>query len=69
MPKNKMKTHKGTAKRIWKTKRGTLRRRQSTQAHFNARETSGHTRAKRNDSSVNSTDTKRFTHLLPYKTK
>ena len=48
----KKKTHKGTAKRFWKTGSGKLRHRTSGQDHFNSRERSKTTRAKRKDDTV-----------------
>lgn len=50
MPKQK--THKGAAKRFWKTGSGKLRRRSAGQDHFNARESGKTTRRKRKDADV-----------------
>ncbi len=64
--KNKIKTHKGTAKRFWRTGSGKLKRRQATQDHFNSRESSDHKRAKRSDVSVAKQNDAVVSKLIPY---
>lgn len=66
MAKNKIKTHKGTAKRFWKTGSGILKRRQATQDHFNSRESSDHKRAKRSDVTVAKENEAEVRKLIPY---
>lgn len=68
MPKNKIKTHKGTAKRIKVTggKKKKYIERRTTQDHFNAKESGNKTRAKRNDQQVDKTSRKHIKRLLPY---
>ena len=61
----KQKTHKGTAKRFWKTGRGKLRHRTSGQDHFNSRESGKVTRNKRKDDTVR--ENPRLIELIPYK--
>jgi large subunit ribosomal protein L35 len=56
MPKNK--THKGTAKRLRKTKSGKILHRTSGQDHFNSRETGKVKKNKRRDSSLHATSKK-----------
>lgn len=62
----KVKTHKGTAKRLRKTSTGKLMHRTAGQGHFNSRETGKVTKNKRRDSSLHSTHDKLRT-LIPYK--
>jgi large subunit ribosomal protein L35 len=62
----KVKTHKGAAKRLRKTKSGKLMHRSAGQGHFNSRETGKVTKNKRRDSSLHKTHTKLST-IIPYK--
>ena len=62
----KVKTHKGTAKRLRKTKSGKLMHRVSGQDHFNSRETGKVGTNKRSDVSMHASNTKLMT-LIPYK--
>jgi len=48
----RQKTHKGAAKRFWKTGSGKIRHRTSGQDHFNSRESGKTTRAKRKDKTI-----------------
>jgi large subunit ribosomal protein L35 len=62
----KVKTHKGTAKRIKKTKTGKLITRSAGQDHFNSRETGKATKNKRRDLVLSKTHHK-LKQLIPYK--
>jgi large subunit ribosomal protein L35 len=62
----KVKTHKGTSKRIRKTKSGKLMVRATGQDHFNARESGKTTKNKRRDLNLGRTHQK-LTSLIPYK--
>jgi large subunit ribosomal protein L35 len=62
----KVKTHKGTAKRIRKTGSGKLMARQTGQDHFNSRSTGKVTKNKRRDLNLGSTHQK-LRSLIPYK--
>lgn len=62
----KVKTHKGTAKRIRKTKGGKLMARATGQDHFNSRETGKSTKNKRRDIMLGRTHQK-LKSLIPYK--
>lgn len=48
----KMKTHKGTAKRLRKTKSGKILHRASGQDHYNSRESGKTTKNKRRDTTM-----------------
>jgi len=61
-----MKTHKGTAKRFWKTGSGKLRRRKSGQNHFNSREKEKVGKGKRKSENVTKTNP-RLRELMPKK--
>ncbi len=62
----KVKTHRGTAKRIKKTKRGKLISRSAGQDHFNSRESGGTTKNKRRDLVLHKSNNK-LKSLIPYK--
>jgi large subunit ribosomal protein L35 len=62
----KVKTHKGTAKRIKKTKTGKLMARATGQDHFNSRESGRTTKNKRRDLNLSKTNNK-LKALIPYK--
>ena len=62
----KVKTHKGTAKRIKHTKTGKLISRTMGQDHFNSRESGSTTTAKRRDKILSKTNHK-LKALIPYK--
>ena len=62
----KAKTHKSIAKRIKLTKSGKMKKVKSGQGHFNARESSKVTRAKRRDNSLSDVHKKNIKNLLPY---
>lgn len=62
----KVKTHKGTAKRIRKTKNGKLIVRRTGQDHFNARESGKTTKNKRKNLTLGRTHEK-LRSLIPYK--
>ena len=62
----KMKTHKGTAKRIKKTKRGKFLRRYASQDHFNAKESGNKKRGKRTPVKVKRSSNKKLKALMPY---
>jgi len=62
----KVKTHKGTAKRIRKTGTGKLMARRTGQDHFNSRESGKTTTNKRRDLNLGSTHQK-LRSLIPYK--
>jgi large subunit ribosomal protein L35 len=62
----KVKTHKGTAKRIRKTGSGKLIARSTGQGHFNSRETGKTTTNKRRDLNLGRTHQK-LTSVIPYK--
>ncbi len=62
----KVKTHKGTAKRIRKTKSGKLIARSVGQDHFNSRESGKTTKNKRRDFSLHKSSDK-LRALIPYK--
>ena len=64
--KLKLKTHSGTAKRMWKTGKGKLRMRQATQDHFNSRQRGKKIRSKRRDQDVAKPDIDNMKQLLPY---
>ncbi len=67
----KIKSHKGTAKRIRVSggKQRKFVRRKATQSHFNAREDGSTVRLKRKDSEVSETSVKKLKVLLPYSLK
>ncbi len=62
----KVKTHKGTAKRIRKSKTGKLLARAVGQDHFNSRDTGKNTKNKRRDFSLHKANNK-LKSLIPYK--
>jgi large subunit ribosomal protein L35 len=62
----KVKTHKGTAKRIKKTGAGNLMARSTGQNHFNSRNTGKVTKNKRRDLNLGRTHSK-LKSLIPYK--
>ena len=62
----KAKTHKGTVKRLRKTKSGKLMHRAGGQDHYNSREPGKVTKNKRRDVTMNSADTTRITSLIPH---
>jgi len=62
----KVKTHKGTAKRIRKTGSGKLMARSTGQDHFNSRESGKTRKNKRRDLNLGKTHNK-LTSLIPYK--
>ena len=62
----KVKTHKGTAKRIKITKRGKLMARAVGQDHFNSRESGKVTKNKRRDIVLHKANNK-LKQLIPYK--
>lgn len=62
----KVKTHKGTAKRVRKTGSGKLMTRSTGQDHFNSRSTSKVTKNKRRDTNLGTTHEK-LRSLIPYK--
>lgn len=62
----KVKTHKGTAKRIRKTKTGKLIARRTGQDHFNSRQTGKVTKNKRRDLVLGRTHQK-LNSVIPYK--
>lgn len=62
----KVKTHKGTAKRLRKTRTGKLITRTAGQDHFNARESGKVTKNKRSDL-VLSKHNRKLSTLIPYK--
>lgn len=64
MPKQK--THKGTTKRLRKTKSGKILHRSAGQGHFNSRETGKVTKNKRRDSEMSATSN-RLKSLIVHK--
>ena len=62
----KVKTHKGTSKRITKTKTGKLMARATGQNHFNSRETGKTTKNKRRDLQLGRVHAK-LNSVIPYK--
>ncbi|HEV7448939.1 MAG TPA: 50S ribosomal protein L35 [Candidatus Paceibacterota bacterium] len=62
----KVKTHKGAAKRLRKTKSGKLMHRASGQDHFNSRDTGKVTKNKRRDVTMHASHNK-IKSLIPYK--
>ncbi|HYV33699.1 MAG TPA: 50S ribosomal protein L35 [Candidatus Limnocylindria bacterium] len=62
----KVKTHKGTSKRIKKTGSGKLTARATGQNHFNSRETGKATKNKRRDLSLGKVHQK-LMQAIPYK--
>lgn len=62
----KVKTHKGTTKRVRKTKSGKLIARRAGQDHFNSRESGKVVKNKRRDLILHKTH-KKLTKLIPYK--
>lgn len=62
----KVKTHKGTSKRLTKTGTGKLKHRKAGQDHFNSRESGKTTKNKRRDMSL-SRPSYKLTSLIPYK--
>jgi ribosomal protein L35 len=73
MPKQKMKTHKGTAKRFQikkSKKRGiTVLKRTDGQNHFNSRETGNTRRNKRRDNTASTPLKRTVINALPYAKK
>lgn len=61
----KLKTHKATAKRLWITKSGKVKKRYSGQDHFNSRSSSKITRKKRTDATMSTAHEKAIKNLLP----
>ena len=62
----KIKTHKSIAKRVKVTKNGKLKTKKAGQGHFNNREASKTTRAKRRPQSLSQVHDKNIKSLLPY---
>jgi len=62
----KVKTHKGTAKRIRKTKSGKLMARATGQDHYNSRESGKTTKNKRRDLNLGKVHQKLLS-VIPYK--
>jgi large subunit ribosomal protein L35 len=62
----KIKTHQSIAKRYRVTKKGKLMKKKAGQDHFNARESSNITRAKRRNTTTSKTITKQLKSLMPY---
>lgn len=62
----KVKTHKGTSKRIRKSKSGKLIARSTGQGHFNSRESGKTTKNKRRDMVLGQTHSK-LNQVIPYK--
>ncbi len=62
----KVKTHKGTSKRIRKTKTGKLMARATGQNHFNSRESGNTTKNKRRDLQLGRTH-RNLLQVIPYK--
>ena len=62
----KVKTHKGTAKRIRKTKSGKLMARSTGQDHFNSRESGKTGTNKRRDLNLGKVH-KKLNQVIPYK--
>ena len=63
----KVKTHKGTAKRLRKTGSGKFMHRSSGQDHFNSREGGKVTKNKRRDQTLHQANAKKLVSLIPYK--
>lgn len=62
----KLKTHKATAKRFWKTGKNKFAQRTPNQDHFNAREKGTDSRAKKSDKIVFSGNVSHVKKSLPY---
>lgn len=62
----KVKTHKGTTKRIQRTPGGKLMSRSVGQSHFNSRESGKTTKNKRRDTALHKSNHK-LKSLIPYK--
>jgi large subunit ribosomal protein L35 len=67
MTKGKMKTHKGTAKRVWRTGSGKLRRRKAMVSHNQARQSVNQSlrRSRAKDLDVVGSNP-RISELIPY---
>lgn len=61
----KLKTHKGTAKRIWKTGSGQLRRRHAMRSHHRGRQNALQGLRRMRDENVSATNP-RIAELIPY---
>lgn len=59
-----MKTHKGTAKRIWRTGSGKLRRRHAMRSHYKGKQNAAQTVRRKRDENVS--DNPRLKELIPY---
>jgi len=66
MAKNKMKTHRGAAKRFKKTGTGKLKRRSNFTSHILTKKSPKRKRNLRKAKLVSSSDMKRIAQLLPY---
>ena len=62
----KMKTHRGTAKRVKKTGRGKLKRMRAYKSHILTKMTRKRKRRLRKSDLVSPADAKRLNRLLPY---
>lgn len=62
----KIKTYKGAAKRLWKTRTGKVMKRKAGQGHFNSREPGKVVRAKRSDTQLSKTHATNAKRLIPY---
>lgn len=62
----KLKSHKGTQKRVRSTGAHRLMRRTTGQDHFNSRESGKTVRNKRRDAAIHPSDEKALRRLLPY---
>lgn len=63
----KMKTHKGTAKRIKKTGSGKLKRKKAYHGHILTKKTPKRKRKLKKSTTVSNADKKRVKEMIPYK--
>ena len=67
MSKNKLKSHRGAAKRLWVSSTGKIRRRRAGMTHKAEVKSSRRKRRLRQPAEVHAADAKRIRRLIPYK--
>lgn len=65
MAKNKMKTHRASAKRFKRTGSGKLRRFKAYKGHLTGKKTQKRVRSLRKGTLVSNSDMKRINHMIP----
>ena len=67
MPKQKIKTHRGAAKRFKRTKRGKFLRSKAFKQHILSSKTTKRKRGLRGTTTVHESDARKIARMLPYK--